>query len=80
MAPIKVLADKKQSSNLRSQPEDMSQLFMLRNLMVGLQEQKSTIDFLHDHIKRYIQTRTLAEKLELELKQKTERVVMRSPS
>ena len=80
VVPIKVTTDKKQSRNLRSQPEDMSQLFMLRNLMVGLEEQKSNIDFLHDHFTRYIQSGTLAEKLELELKEKNERVVMRFPS
>ncbi|NQW94653.1 MAG: hypothetical protein HQ446_11620, partial [Polaromonas sp.] len=80
VVPIKVTTDKKQSRNLRSQPEDMSQLFMLRNLMVGLEEQKSTIDFLHDHFTRYIQSGTLAEKLGLELKEKKESVVMGLPS
>lgn len=80
VVPIKVTTDKQQSRNLRSQPEDMSQLFMLRNLMVGLEKQKSNIDFLHDHFTHYIRSGTLAEKLELELKEKNERVVMRFPS
>ncbi|MEZ2298016.1 hypothetical protein [Variovorax sp. RCC_210] len=63
----------------RSRPEDMSQLFMLRNFLAALEEQKKTIDPLIDYFSRYVDAATMAEKLDAALAVKKEKVVMRAP-
>lgn len=60
-------------SGLKSEPQDLSHIFLLRNFFSALEEQRSTLDVLCNHFSAFLKAAPLAEHLAEALPEKEEK-------